>query len=75
MQSLLPIATAVSKTSLLTGLATGSAPIPLCKLLFSSPTKGWPVLETHSLRYGSELSACHSSVRPRNTLSHGQAWL
>lgn len=24
-------------------------PIPLCKLVFSSQTKGWPVLETHSL--------------------------
>lgn len=52
MQSLLSIATAVSKTH---RAHNSSAPIPLCKLLFSAQIKGCSGLETHSLLYATEL--------------------
>lgn len=67
MQSLLPVATAVSKNITTHKAQHSSASILLCKLLFSSRIKGCSV----SLLCGSELSACHRRAHPRDTTVTG----
>lgn len=67
MQSLLPVATAVSKNITTHKAHNSSASILLCKLLFSSEIKGCSI----SLLCISELSACHRRAHPRDTTVTG----